>query len=412
MESSNNTITDWTEGVLNILSGNGEFTNLSYGAILVVMEMSLTLISIVFNLIVIISIREKESLLNSTLNVILGNLCCSNLMAAVFVKSIAIIYNGYAVASGKWSVELAFCTVHAISSRATWAVLPYSIVVLSWLFVVHRATRILGNVVPGCSIKGSLGEDEERFEEVHEMEVCRKISEGERHSDTEDVSKDEEGTNQEIEDEEEFQGMDGLGATQKGVLAFIWFVSLVYSFLSPQIFNKKSTSCVLRDELNTNLNLISLIVMIPVPLFIGPIVCTFAQIFLTCLSCFNRSHSRVQSDNCSPPSSDHHVPHYSPATYALLFLLTLVFALGYPVNMFFVEQYLGKRETIFAFMALKYVFGYLHILLIPIFIILTRKDILNAAISVFSHKSMDAEKDNDITFEQFQTHCGMGVNPN
>ena len=38
-------------------------------------------------------------------------------VAAVFVKSIAVIYNGYAVAASLWEVELAFCTVHTLSFR-------------------------------------------------------------------------------------------------------------------------------------------------------------------------------------------------------------------------------------------------------------------------------------------------------
>lgn len=65
---------------------------------MVVMEMSLAFFSILFNLVVLISIRERESLLNSTVNVILANLCAANLVSAVFVKSIAVVYNGYAVA--------------------------------------------------------------------------------------------------------------------------------------------------------------------------------------------------------------------------------------------------------------------------------------------------------------------------
>jgi hypothetical protein len=41
---------------------------------MVVMEMSLAFFGIVFNLVVLISVREKESLLNSTVNVVLANL--------------------------------------------------------------------------------------------------------------------------------------------------------------------------------------------------------------------------------------------------------------------------------------------------------------------------------------------------
>ena len=81
------------------------------------MEMTLALVGIVLNLTVVISIREREALLNNTVNVVLGNLCFANLVAAVFVKSIAVIYHGYAVARSRWEVELAFCTVHTVTSR-------------------------------------------------------------------------------------------------------------------------------------------------------------------------------------------------------------------------------------------------------------------------------------------------------
>ena len=66
---------------------------------------------------VVISIREKEALIIQTTNIILVNLCGANLIAAVFVKSIAVVYHGYAVARERWEVELAFCTVHTITSR-------------------------------------------------------------------------------------------------------------------------------------------------------------------------------------------------------------------------------------------------------------------------------------------------------
>ena len=106
--------------------------NSSFGAWLVFMEMSLALAGIVLNMIVVISIREKESLMNNTVNVIIGNLCFSNLVAAVFVKSIAVVYHGYAIARSRWEIELAFCTVHTLTSRVTWAVFPYTLLVLCW----------------------------------------------------------------------------------------------------------------------------------------------------------------------------------------------------------------------------------------------------------------------------------------
>ena len=54
--------------------------NTSFGAWLVFMEMSLALVGIVLNLTVVISIHEKESLKNNTVNIILMNLCGSNLI--------------------------------------------------------------------------------------------------------------------------------------------------------------------------------------------------------------------------------------------------------------------------------------------------------------------------------------------
>lgn len=91
--------------------------NKRHGMQMVVMEMSLSFFAIVFNLIVFISIREKESLLESTVNMLLSNLCSANLVAAVFVKSIAVIYNGQAVAASLWEVGLPFCTIHTVTFR-------------------------------------------------------------------------------------------------------------------------------------------------------------------------------------------------------------------------------------------------------------------------------------------------------
>lgn len=147
--------------IFNISTGNGSIhgsgnlteeerlqiqINSSFGAWLVFMEMTLALIGIVLNLTVVISIREKESLLNNTVNIILGNLCFANLVAAVFVKSIAVVFHGYAVARSRWEVELAFCTVHTITSRATWAVFPYTLLVLCWHGLALRAGQIIASV--------------------------------------------------------------------------------------------------------------------------------------------------------------------------------------------------------------------------------------------------------------------------
>ena len=68
------------------LSSNDSLPSFSGSALksncarMVVMEMCLALLGIIFNLIVLISIRERESLLKSTLNVILASLSAANLV--------------------------------------------------------------------------------------------------------------------------------------------------------------------------------------------------------------------------------------------------------------------------------------------------------------------------------------------
>lgn len=52
----------------------------SFGAWLVFMEMSLALLGLILNLTVLISIKEKESLSNNTVTIVLANLCFANLV--------------------------------------------------------------------------------------------------------------------------------------------------------------------------------------------------------------------------------------------------------------------------------------------------------------------------------------------
>ena len=95
--------------------------------------MFLALISIVANLMVITSIREKESLMTKTFNLVLVNICCSNLLSAVLVKSITIVHHAYAVTANVTQTDVAFCLLYKFSSRLAWAVLPWTVVVLTWL---------------------------------------------------------------------------------------------------------------------------------------------------------------------------------------------------------------------------------------------------------------------------------------
>lgn len=104
--------------------------------------MFLALISIVANLMVITSIREKESLMTKTFNLVLVNICCSNLLSAVLVKSITIVHHAYAVTANVTQTDVAFCLLYKFSSRLAWAVLPWTVVVLTWLTLTPTIKRL------------------------------------------------------------------------------------------------------------------------------------------------------------------------------------------------------------------------------------------------------------------------------
>ena len=121
------------------------WTLMNQGALVVVLDMSLAIISVVFNLMVITSIKEREDMLGVTFNLVLINLCCSNLLSAVMVKSVSIVHNAYAVAANSTETDIAFCILYRFGYRLTWAVLPWSLVILSWLTLLPRVNRLQVN---------------------------------------------------------------------------------------------------------------------------------------------------------------------------------------------------------------------------------------------------------------------------
>ena len=109
---------------------------LSQGGMVVVSDMLLAVSSVVVNLMVITAIKEKESGVNLH-HLLLANLCLSNLVSAVLVKSISIVHHGYVVTlnSGTHS-SVAFCNIMVVCYRITWAILPWTLVAFSWLLIL------------------------------------------------------------------------------------------------------------------------------------------------------------------------------------------------------------------------------------------------------------------------------------
>ena len=67
---------------------------------LVVMEMTVGVVGIFINLMVVSSVRSEDSLQESTKNLLLANICFSNLVVSFLVKPISAIYVSYALSTG------------------------------------------------------------------------------------------------------------------------------------------------------------------------------------------------------------------------------------------------------------------------------------------------------------------------
>ena len=68
--------------------------------------MGLSFCGIICNLLVVTTIRNNDAIHNSTTNLLLINLCLSNLFASFLVKPISAIYAGYSISTGEWQVAI------------------------------------------------------------------------------------------------------------------------------------------------------------------------------------------------------------------------------------------------------------------------------------------------------------------
>ena len=121
------------------------FTEEQEIVVLVVMEMTMGVVGIFINLMVVSSVRSEDSLQESTKNLLLANICFSNLVVSFLVKPISAIYVSYALSTGEWSVGLAFCTLYTLSYRTTWLVYPFSILALCWTNITGAMVRCHGH---------------------------------------------------------------------------------------------------------------------------------------------------------------------------------------------------------------------------------------------------------------------------
>ena len=79
----------------------------------VLSEMGLSFLGILLNLLVVTTIRHYEEMQNSTIHLLLINLCFSNLLASFLVKPISAIYAGYSISTGSWQGLLRITNIFA-----------------------------------------------------------------------------------------------------------------------------------------------------------------------------------------------------------------------------------------------------------------------------------------------------------
>merc|ERR1719507_1483574 len=102
------------------------------------------------NLVVLTAMKERE-LAVGVVNLVLGNLCLSNLASAALVKAISIVHHGYAVAKNTTKPSIAFCALHVVGYRATWAILPLAIVTISWVILASHLAPTASSAYPSLS---------------------------------------------------------------------------------------------------------------------------------------------------------------------------------------------------------------------------------------------------------------------
>ena len=110
------------------------------GAMIVLLDMSLIILSIIINLIT--SVKVKLGMLWDTFNIVLINLCSSNIISAVLVKSFSIVHNAYAVTANSTQSDLTMCSITRLGQHLTATVLPWTVVVLAWLTILPRIKRL------------------------------------------------------------------------------------------------------------------------------------------------------------------------------------------------------------------------------------------------------------------------------
>ena len=103
----------------------------------VLLEMLLSFLGILLNLLVFATIRHHEKMLQSTTNLLVFNLCFSNILISFLVKPISAIYAGYSLSTGNWHIRLVFCSLFTFLYNTTFCILPFTVISFCWLHILN-----------------------------------------------------------------------------------------------------------------------------------------------------------------------------------------------------------------------------------------------------------------------------------
>ena len=407
---------DNVEDVFLLLSklNIGEWTLMNQGALVVVLDMCLVIVSVFFNLMVITSIKENDELLGITFNLVLINLCSANLLSAVMVKSISIVHHAYAVAANSTQSNIAFCILYSFGYRLTWSILPWSVVALCWLTVLPRFRRLqvrrvikmkmmmiilfqvhFSPALPSAMLPTVSKAMEYKEGETMEMQSPHTRSFSLRGS----AAQEEDDTA--LDDEEE-QLIGGLSMFDKAIMGSIWGVSFIYGILTEHVLSKKvDLPCSVSDHIGDNFGIASIILAIIIPTFLGPVMVTIIHIIISIVNVVMKN---------APIAAD--LKNEELRNIFCTFLLTFIFLFTYIMSMVICEVFLPPNDdNLLYFVILKYIAGTSHHLLGPLCILSCRQDICTSAIFVYKRGGTTQSKSFEITAEQIQKELGLAVNP-
>jgi hypothetical protein len=199
--------------------------------------------------------------------------------------------------------------------------------------------------------------------------------------------------NDDSDDEDAAEG--GINARNKVALGFIWIVATGYAVMSKEIMSKERfVPCSVRQDLTDRVNVLSLVIAIGIPVLVGPVLCPFMHFVLTmcnlcCHSCLVPKGGLVHSATVEEDRVTGCTCYV--LDFGVIASFTAVLLVVYPTHMYITEVYLATIDTHFAFMAFKYCFGCMHLVLLPVAILAIRGDIRQATFDVYFKRTSTTE---------------------